>query len=55
MVDELKARQDTDVLLHALNAIATESADPDSIRIAMVALYETDSGRAFLAANPMKF
>ena len=54
-MDELKARQDTDVLLHALYAIATEAEDTDAIRIAMVALYETDTGRAFLAANPMKF
>lgn len=51
----LKDRADTDVLLHALYAIATESDDVESTRIAMVALYETDTGRAFLAANPMKF
>jgi hypothetical protein len=52
---KLKARSDNDILLHALLAIATESTDVDSVRIAMIALYETDMGQAFLAANPMRF
>lgn len=51
----LKDRTDIDILLAALLAVATESTDVESTRIAMIALYETDAGKAYLAANPMRF
>lgn len=46
--------EDSDILCYALASIASESAEVESVRIAMVALYETATGRAFLSANPMK-
>lgn len=51
----LKGRADIDVLTSGLATIAAESRDSDSVRVALVALYETDWGRAYLAANPLKF
>ncbi|UVK59624.1 hypothetical protein SEA_SURVIVORS_51 [Gordonia phage Survivors] len=45
---------DADILLTALAAIATESTDPEAVRISMTALYETTAGQDYLERNPFK-
>ena len=54
MEQQMGPNEDTEVLLYALASIAMESQEVDTVRVAMVALYETEAGRAFLSANPMK-
>ncbi|QFG05128.1 hypothetical protein PBI_CLEO_49 [Gordonia phage Cleo] len=45
---------DAEVILTALAAVASESTDTESVRIAMIALYETQAGQAYLERNPFK-
>lgn len=54
MPDLIQQNEEIDILTAALAAIAYESTDPESVRIALVALYETERGRAYLKANPIK-
>ncbi|QDM56489.1 hypothetical protein PBI_LAUER_54 [Gordonia phage Lauer] len=46
--DELTA------FLLALKSIVDDSHDADVVKIAMIALYETQAGRTFLATNPIE-
>lgn len=42
-------------LVEALHTIVTESDDAEVVRIAMSALTGTNMGRAYLAANPLRY
>jgi len=52
--ENVNQREEVDLLLYALTSIATESTEPDIVRLALIALYETPRGRAHLSANPIK-
>lgn len=54
MSDTVRQNEEIDVLTHALGAIASDSTDPESVRMALVALYETTRGRAYMQANPIQ-
>lgn len=54
MASTLRDHEETDLLLFALSSIACESTDTESVRLSLVALYETSIGRAHLTANPIK-
>lgn len=45
---------DVTAMLLALVTIAQESSDADIVRLALIALYETDLGRQFMSANPIE-
>lgn len=47
-------RIEEDMLMYALHSIATQTEEVETARIALIALYETDKGRAFLKANPIR-
>lgn len=40
-------------MLEALHQIAMESADAETVRVAMVALTSTEAGLRYLRANPL--
>ena len=52
--DAVRQNEEIDVLTHALGAIASDSTDPEAVRIALIGLYETARGRAYLQANPIQ-
>lgn len=54
MPNILVNEDDLTALLLALAAIASDSADGEAIKVAMVALYETETGRQFLHTNPIE-
>lgn len=45
---------DEELMLTTLASIAMESTEPSTIRMAMIALYETEAGRNFLQNNPIE-
>lgn len=45
---------DVTAMLLALVTIAQESSDADIVRLALIALYETDLGRQFMSTNPIE-
>ncbi|ANA85759.1 hypothetical protein SEA_AXYM_54 [Gordonia phage Axym] len=45
---------DVTAMLLALVTIAQESSDADIVRLALIALYETDLGRQFMTTNPIE-
>ena len=54
MISDVRSYEDISLLLLALRMIALESSEPETVRVALVALYESEHGRAFLAADPIK-
>ena len=46
--------EDTQKLIYTLREIAETSEDPDSVRVAFIALTTTAVGQAYLRENPIK-
>jgi len=50
----LEELEDTQTLLYALREVAESSEDPESVRVAFIALTSTDAGQSYLKGNPIK-